>query len=64
MRAVKKIVERVRAKNPNMVYVMDPVMGDNGSFYVLKSLIPLYKSEMLPLATVITPNHFEAEFVF
>jgi pyridoxal/pyridoxine/pyridoxamine kinase len=41
---------------------MDPVMGDNGDFYVPKSLIPVYQKEMLSLATVITPNHFEAGY--
>lgn len=43
--------------------VCDPVLGDNGSFYVPESLIPIYQKELLPLATIATPNHFELEWV-
>lgn len=38
------------------------VMGDHGTLYVADSVIPIYRS-LLSLATVITPNQFEAEFV-
>lgn len=37
-------------------------MGDHGTLYVADSVIPIYRS-LLSLATVITPNQFEAEFV-
>lgn len=36
------------------------VMGDHGILYVAESVIPIYRS-LLPLATIITPNQFEAE---
>eukprot|EP00158_Paraphelidium_tribonemae_P002855 Partr_v1_DN25727_c1_g1_i3_m74868 putative Pyridoxal (Pyridoxine, vitamin B6) kinase len=63
LRAMKAIVERLRLVNPRLIYVMDPVLGDNGYFYVPQSLIPIYRNEMLPLATLITPNHFEAQLL-
>ena len=31
--------------------------------YVPKELLPVYKNEIIPLADVITPNQFEAEYV-
>jgi pyridoxine kinase len=37
-------------------------MGDHGTLYVADSVIPIYRS-LLPLATIITPNQFEAEYV-
>ena len=37
-------------------------MGDAGSLYVASDVIPVYCS-MLPLATIITPNWFEVEYV-
>ena len=41
--------------------VCDPVMGDNGSLYVPKELLHIYKDKLIPLADVITPNQFEVE---
>lgn len=38
------------------------VMGDAGRLYVAEDVIPVYR-QMLPLATVITPNWFEVECV-
>ena len=39
----------------------DPVLGDDGKLYLPAEMVPLYRSNVVPLATVITPNQFEAE---
>jgi pyridoxine kinase len=61
--AAVRLIERVKAARPAtatpFVYVLDPVMGDNGRLYVEKSLIQVYRDRMLPLATVLTPNCYE-----
>ncbi len=31
--------------------------------YVPESLLPIYKKHIIPLADIITPNQFEAEYV-
>ena len=31
--------------------------------YVPKELLPVYKNDVIPLADIITPNQFEAEYV-
>ena len=59
--AMAKTVNKARENNPAIVYVCDPVMGDDNNFYVPKELLEHYKKTLLPLATVITPNKFEAE---
>ncbi|OXB79559.1 UNVERIFIED_CONTAM: hypothetical protein H355_000375 [Colinus virginianus] len=45
--------------------VCDPVMGDKwngeGSMYVPKDLLPVYRDKVVPVADIITPNQFEAE---
>ncbi|KAJ8974423.1 hypothetical protein NQ317_002451 [Molorchus minor] len=38
-------------------------MGDNGKLYVNEGLVPIYRQEIIPLATIITPNLFEAELL-
>jgi pyridoxine kinase len=63
-RVILDLVQRVRAANPSAVYCLDPVMGDIGrGFYVRPGISELMRDEALPLATVITPNQFELEFL-
>jgi hypothetical protein len=63
LRAIVGAVRQVRAANPGAVYVCDPVLGDNGRLYVPPELVPVYRSEVLPLASMLTPNQFEAELL-
>jgi len=58
------VVRRLKEINPGLVYVCDPVMGDTGpGMYVPPDLLPVYQSEILPLADVCVPNQFEAELL-
>jgi len=59
---VARLVDRLKSINPNLVYVLDPVMGDDGRIYVSESVIPIYKA-LMPKATCATPNCFEAELL-
>ncbi|XP_037811746.1 pyridoxal kinase [Lucilia sericata] len=63
LRQVAKIVTKLRATEPNLIYVCDPVMGDNGQMYVPKDLLPIYRNEIIPLADIITPNQYEVELL-
>lgn len=63
---LKKIAEVVRIlkhKNPNLIYVCDPVMGDNGKMYVPEALKEIYREEIVPLADIVVPNQFELELL-
>ncbi|EGU11536.1 Bud site selection protein 16 [Rhodotorula toruloides ATCC 204091] len=62
LKVVVLAVDRLRAINPSLVYILDPVMGDDGRIYVSESVIPIYKA-LLPRATCATPNYFEAELL-
>ena len=57
-------VASVKAANPEAVYCCDPVMGDVGQGFFVRPGIPeLFRDTVLPLADVLTPNHFELEFL-
>ncbi|XP_006812139.1 pyridoxal kinase-like [Saccoglossus kowalevskii] len=59
---VVNVIKELKARNPNMLFVCDPVLGDFGvGYYVPKELTPIYREKLLPLADLITPNQFEAE---
>ncbi|EPQ56186.1 Ribokinase-like protein [Gloeophyllum trabeum ATCC 11539] len=57
---VAGLASKLRQRDPQLIYVLDPVLGDAGKLYVAPECVPIYQS-MLPLATVITPNWFEVE---
>ena len=57
-------VARVKAANPDAVYCCDPVMGDVGRGFFVRPGIPEFmRDEVVPAADVITPNHFELDFL-
>ncbi|GJJ11422.1 hypothetical protein Clacol_005655 [Clathrus columnatus] len=60
LREVSKLAKKLRSRFPNLIYLLDPVMGDEGEMYVSEDVIPIYR-ELLPLSTIITPNYFEVE---
>lgn len=39
------------------------VLGDEGRLYVPAENVNIYREEVLPLATMITPNQYEAELL-
>ncbi|KAG1787493.1 Ribokinase-like protein [Suillus plorans] len=60
MEVIKELAQKLKSRNPHLIYLMDPVLGDSGKLYVSQDVIPIYK-EMLSFATIITPNWFEVE---
>ncbi|KAH9925910.1 Ribokinase-like protein [Epithele typhae] len=58
--AVTALAERLRKRNPKLIYLLDPVLGDSGKLYVSPDVVPIYRAA-LSLATIITPNWFEVE---
>ncbi|XP_038209831.1 pyridoxal kinase [Zerene cesonia] len=63
LKQIAQIIKNLRVKNPGLVYVCDPVMGDNGKLYVPEDILPVYRDDVVPLADILTPNQFEAELL-
>nr|CAD7576974.1 unnamed protein product [Timema californicum] len=63
LKRIAQLVEHMRKINPKLIYVCDPVMGDNGHMYVPQELLPIYRDTILPLADIITPNQYEVELL-
>ncbi|HUI20366.1 MAG TPA: pyridoxal kinase PdxY [Methylocella sp.] len=60
--AVVDFVRRAKTRNPKLLYLCDPVMGDDEpGFYVAEDLRAFFCEALVPLADVITPNQFELE---
>lgn len=57
---VMDFVRRAKARNPGLLYLCDPVMGDADlGFFVDAGLRALFCEGLVPLADIITPNQFE-----
>ncbi|EMG47835.1 BUD16 putative pyridoxal kinase BUD16 [Candida maltosa Xu316] len=57
-------VQRMKQANPDLVYLLDPVMGDNNYLYVDKSCITEYQAILKnKIVDIITPNQFELELL-
>ncbi|KAI5684353.1 hypothetical protein M9H77_05581 [Catharanthus roseus] len=63
LNTVLKAVEKLRSINPNLTYVCDPVMGDEGKLYIPQELVSVYREKVVPVASMLTPNQFEAELL-
>jgi len=55
-------VRGAKARNPKLLYLRDPVMGDADlGFYVNEDIRALFCEGLVPIADIITPNQFELE---
>ncbi|ONI17420.1 hypothetical protein PRUPE_3G158100 [Prunus persica] len=60
---ILEVVNKLRSVNPKLKYVCDPVMGDEGKLYVPPELVSVYREKVVPVASMLTPNQFEAELL-
>ena len=61
---VADFVARAKVRNPAPAYCCDPVLGDrDGGLFVQADIPPLMRDLLCPLADIITPNHFEFEWL-
>ena len=61
---VAEFVSRARGKNPDLIYVCDPVMGDDDlGLFVDEDLVGLFRARLVSIASVITPNQYELELL-
>ncbi|KAI9222725.1 Ribokinase-like protein [Blastocladiella britannica] len=61
--AVADGIRSILERNSSTLYVLDPVLGDNGRLYLPREMIDVYKTHFFPLTSVMTPNQFEAELL-
>jgi pyridoxine kinase len=64
LEAVCDIGSDLKRGNPQLIWLLDPVMGDEGELYVSESVIPMYRKILMRGdVDIITPNQFEAELL-
>lgn len=59
-----KIIQSVKADNPDVVVIVDPVMGDHGKLYVAVDVAEAILHTLFSCANIITPNIWEFSHAF
>lgn len=57
--AAARLVAALKARNPGLLYLCDPVMGDVGGLYVSEETAVGIRDNLIPLASIATPNRYE-----
>ncbi len=57
--AVAHLITAMKARNPKLQYICDPVIGDMKGLYVAESTAVAIRDLLLPLADIATPNRYE-----
>jgi pyridoxine kinase len=60
---IARLVAALREKNPDALYLCDPVIGDGGGLYVPEAIAAAIRDTLLPLASIATPNRFELQWL-
>src|SRR5690606_23901127 len=61
---VAAFVERALRRNPDLLYICDPVMGDDDlGIFVRDGLVDVFRDRLAPMAAIVTPNQFELELL-
>ena len=57
--AAAEAVRRIKDTAPSIPILVDPILGDAGRLYVADATAVAIRDQLLPLATIATPNLFE-----
>lgn len=57
--SVARLVKTIKEKNKKVLYLCDPVIGDEKGLYVSEATAIAIRDELMPLADISTPNRFE-----
>jgi pyridoxine kinase len=61
--AAAAAIVRIKAANPRVRVLVDPIIGDAGRLYVPAATAEAIRDRLLPLADVATPNRFELQWL-
>jgi len=57
--AVARAAKAAKQENPRAIYVLDPVIGDDGKVFVRDGVPDAIRTQLVPLADIVLPNPSE-----
>lgn len=61
--AAAQAIAAIKAANPAVVVLVDPILGDAGRLYIAEATAQAIRDCLLPLASIATPNLFELSWL-
>jgi pyridoxine kinase len=61
--AAAQAIARIKDANPQVLVLVDPILGDSGRLYVAEETAQAIRRALIPLAAIATPNRFELEWL-
>jgi len=58
-----RLIHQLKTRSPDIPYLCDPVMGDEGGLYIASETAQAIRAELLPIADIIKPNRSELEWI-
>lgn len=58
-----RIIRDIKMDNPNALVLVDPVMGDDGNLYIPEDRAQAIRTDLIPLADILTPNVWELSYL-
>lgn len=59
---VARLIRSLKRRDPAVLYICDPVIGDTSGLYVSAETAAKVRDVLLPLADIATPNRFELDW--
>ncbi|WP_075997586.1 pyridoxal kinase [Salaquimonas pukyongi] len=61
--ATARFTARLKQRNPNLLHLCDPVIGDEGGLYVSGETAAAIRDHLAARADILTPNRFELQWL-
>ncbi|UXN03611.1 pyridoxal kinase [Bartonella sp. HY406] len=58
-----QLIKKLKQKRPDLTYLCDPVMADEGGLYVREDIATAIKDHLVPLCNILKPNRSELEWM-
>jgi pyridoxine kinase len=63
VKVAAQTIAHIKKQNSNCIILVDPVIGDDDALYVPQTVAEAIRDQLVPLATIATPNAFELSWL-
>jgi pyridoxine kinase len=63
VKTAARAIAEIKKQNSNCTILVDPVIGDDGALYLPQAVAEAIRDQLVPLATIATPNAFELSWL-
>ena len=61
---IGRLIDAIRTRNGDTLYLCDPVIGDQAGLYVPTETAEAIREQLMPRASIATPNRYELQWLY